>query len=94
MKHFVVRFLTRPGCHLCEEALPLVRREVLRAGCELQVVDVEGDDTLLADFGLRIPVVLSADFEVLAEGVIERRALRQALRRTGARGWLRRPGRR
>jgi hypothetical protein len=69
----------------------LVRREVRRAGQELQVVDIEGDDALLAEFGMRIPVVLSADSEVLAEGQIEKRALRRAVMRTGGQRRLRRP---
>lgn len=87
----MVRFLTRPGCHLCEDAYPLVFREAQKAGVTLEVFDIETDDTVLSEFGMRIPVVLGPDGEVLAEGQIERRALRRALRRTGARGWLRRP---
>lgn len=94
MKHFVVRFLSRPGCHLCEEALPLVRREARRVGHEVQVVNIEDDDALLAEYMVRIPVVLAPDSTVLAEGRIERRPLRRALRKMGARGWLRRPYRR
>lgn len=95
LKLFVVKFLTRPGCLLCEEALPLVRGEVRRAGYELQVVDIESDDDLLAEYGLRIPVLLGPDGAVVAEGPIgDRRRLRRAIRRSGVRGWLRRPRRR
>lgn len=78
-----MRFLTRAGCHLCEEARPLVEAELARAGGELEVVDVDHDDDLLAEFGLRIPVVLGPGGVVLAEGSITRRALRRSLRRLG-----------
>ena len=61
------------------------------AGVTLEVLDIETDDALLSEYGMRIPVVLGPDGEVLAEGLIERRTLRRALRKTGARGWLRRP---
>ena len=95
MKHFVVRFLTRPGCHLCEDALPLVRREARRAGFEVQVVDIEDDDALLSEYVLRIPVLVGPDGAVIAEGAIaDRRALRRAFRKSGGGGWLRRPRRR
>jgi hypothetical protein len=80
----VVEFLTRPGCHLCDEARPLVKREVERRGGVLEEVDIDGDDALTRDFGLRVPVVLGPGDVVLAEGVIEARPLRRALRRMPA----------
>lgn len=79
----VVIFLTRPGCHLCEDALPMVSAEVTRAGGTLELVNVEEDDTLEAEYGHRIPVVLSERGEVLAEGLIAPRRLRRRLRRSG-----------
>jgi hypothetical protein len=81
LKYFVVKFLTRSGCHLCDEARPLVEREVIRRGGALEVVDIDGDDGLTRDFGIRVPVVLGPGDVVLAEGVIEPRSLRRTLRR-------------
>jgi len=47
---------SRPGCHLCEQLvealLPLVRDRV-----DLEIVDVDANEKLRADYGLRIPVV-------------------------------------
>lgn len=65
-----VIFLTRPGCHLCEEALPVARRVARWTRQELDVVDIDGDDALVVDFGLRIPVVTTDSGRVLAEGRI------------------------
>ncbi len=75
----VVRFLTRAGCHLCDEALPLVTRRVHRLGWVLEVVDVD-EAGLDADYGERVPVVL-VDGKVLLEGVFGRTGVRRALRR-------------
>ena len=58
-------------------------RAARRARVAVSEVDIQGDDRLLALWDLRIPVVLSADDQVLAEGLIEdwrslARRLRQA----------------
>lgn len=61
-----LRFLTRARCHLCDDAL-----EVLSgAGIDVEVVDIDRDDALLAVFDLRVPVVLGPNGEVVAEGII------------------------
>jgi hypothetical protein len=74
-------FLTRAGCHLCDQARPLVVDQVRRGGGEVREVDIDGVDGLLRDYGLRIPVLLGPDGAVVAEGVIDRRSLRRELRR-------------
>ena len=77
----MVKFLTRPGCHLCDEARPIVASVAARAGVEIEEVDIDSDPALTRDFGLRIPVVLGPDGTVLAEGQIEARRLRAELGR-------------
>lgn len=77
----MVKFLTRPGCHLCDAARPLVQREVARLGLDLEEIDIDEDDDLVGEYGLRIPVVLSEAGEVLAEANFDRRQLRRGLRR-------------
>jgi len=82
LRDFSVQFLVREGCHLCDEARPIVLAAARRSGVEVVEVDVDGDDRLVAEFGLRIPVVLGPGDEVLAEGVIDDpRTLRRSLRR-------------
>ncbi len=83
MSTFSIRFLTRPGCHLCDEARPLVQRAARRVGVEVDEANIDLDDELVARYGLRIPVVLGPGDVVVAEGVIDdERALRRALRKT------------
>ena len=84
MNIFAIKFLTREACHLCDAARPLVRSEARLLGIEMIEVDVDGDDRLLALYGLRIPVILGPGDRVLAEGVIEdRKLVRGALRQAG-----------
>ncbi len=85
MSDFVIRFLTRPGCHLCDDARPLLNSAARRANATVVEVDVDQDDRLLAKYGIRIPVVLAPGDLVVAEGVIDdRRALVKTLRRLAA----------
>ena len=82
MSDLIVRFLTRAGCHLCDDARPLVVEVAGEAGATLEEVDVDEDDTLLALYGMRIPVLLAPGDLVLAEGIIDdRQDLRLALQR-------------
>jgi glutaredoxin len=70
---------TRPGCHLCEEALAAIA--ALRAsGCrfELREVDIESDELLLRRLLERIPVV-EVGGEVVSELVLDESRLRARL---------------
>lgn len=71
-------FLTRPGCPLCDKALPAARRAARWTRQELEVVDIESDDGLVVEYGLRIPVVTTDRGVVLAEGRIEFASLLRA----------------
>ena len=44
------------GCHLCEHA-KAVMANCLNGDAELSEVDIADDDTLMAAYGVRIPVV-------------------------------------
>lgn len=59
-----------------------MERAVRRRGGIIEEVDIDADDTLSRDYGLRIPVLLGPDEVVIAEGRIESDSLRRALR-----GW-------
>lgn len=81
-----LELLVRPACHLCDGARPVVSRVAALTGARVDVVDIDADPELAVDFGLRIPVVRTAEGRILAEGRIAfgpllREALRERLRR-------------
>lgn len=58
-----LRLYSRRGCHLCEqleeELLPLIRGRA-----RVETVDIDTDIELKKRFGLRIPILASADREL------------------------------
>ncbi len=50
--------LTRAGCHLCEQAQPVLERICEQADAALSVLDVDADRELRAEYGDRLPVFL------------------------------------
>jgi len=56
MGHRVVLY-SRPGCHLCDVARDVVLAERARAPFVFEEIDVESDDELELEYGIRIPVV-------------------------------------
>ncbi len=67
-------FVTRQGCHLCDEALSLLRS----LGHEPELADVDSDDRLHDLYGWRVPVVL-LDGRIVAEGRIGRQQLEKTV---------------
>ena len=54
--HKVVLY-SRPGCHLCDVAREAILSQRERLGFEFSEVDIEADDELELEYGIRIPVV-------------------------------------
>lgn len=73
-----VVLVTRKGCHLCDEALRLLRD----LGHEPELLDVDADDAAHALYDWRVPVVL-IDGHIVAEGRVSADALRKALQGSG-----------
>ena len=61
-------FYTRPACHLCESALPHARRAAKFLGRRLQIINIDSDDDLVVEYGLRVPVLTTSGGELIAEG--------------------------
>ena len=74
-----VVLVTRAGCHLCEQAAPVVAREAARAGAAYAERDVDADPIDLAAYGEQVPVVL-LDGVPHAYWQVDSKALRAALR--------------
>lgn len=53
-----VQLLSRAGCHLCVIAEETLTRVVGEAGLSVELVDVDADPELQAEYGDRVPVVL------------------------------------
>lgn len=83
----VVTFLSRPGCHLCDEALAelngflasKVGSGELDPGTTTEVVDIESDDELHRRFLERIPVIMVGDL-IVSEFAFEPEALESVLK--------------
>ena len=73
-----VVLVTRAGCHLCDEALRLLRE----LGVDPELADVDADDALFDLYDWRVPVVLG-DGAVVAEGKITRQQLAGLQDRSG-----------
>ena len=60
----VVTLYGRDGCHLCDEALAVLRRLERSLGFGVEVVDIEGDEELLGRYVFAIPVIAVGEREV------------------------------
>lgn len=76
--HRVV-LLDRVGCHLCDQARPLVLAAADRAGTGVEVRDVDEDPSLQRDWGDQVPVVI-VDGRVHARYRVDPESLSAALR--------------
>ena len=75
----LVTLYTKPGCHLCDDALNVLRRVQQLQPFTLEEVNVQADPALLAEYGEQIPVVtLNGAF--LFEYEVDETRLRQLLK--------------
>jgi glutaredoxin len=76
-----VRLLSKPGCHLCDEARSVVAEVCAELGERFEEVDISGDATLAERYGEQIPVTFvdgrQHDFWRV-DGARLRRALRDS----------------
>jgi len=54
----VITLLTRPGCHLCDDARAVIASVAAELGVPWQERDITGSDSDLRDYGEMIPVTL------------------------------------
>jgi len=53
-----ITLLTRPGCHLCDDARSVVVEVAAELGVGWEEIDISTDETLLAQWWEQIPVTL------------------------------------
>jgi Glutaredoxin-like domain (DUF836) len=69
--------ITRQACSLCDEALEAIHRAGVDGPVTLRDVD---EDSELSMYGERVPVLIDASGNVVAEGRITERVLRSSSR--------------
>jgi glutaredoxin len=84
LPHLRVVMYTKQGCHLCHDAQRLLAAEQGAHGFKLQVVDVDTDPALAAQYGDQVPVVSVAG-EVRFRGRVNRVLLERLLAAEAAR---------
>ncbi len=75
-----VTVYSKPGCHLCEDAVFLLTRMQARTPFTLEEISIEDDPNLLIQYGEQIPVVL-LDGKFLFEYAVDENILREKLQR-------------
>ncbi|MDZ7363694.1 MAG: glutaredoxin family protein [candidate division KSB1 bacterium] len=73
----VVEIYSKPDCHLCEEAKAVLLKMQQRHGFQLREVNIADDETLLAEYGTRIPLVFVNNHLVCKYFVDEAAVVRQ-----------------
>lgn len=68
---------SRQGCHLCEVLIEQLL-ELVAGRAEVVVHDVDADDELRREYGIRVPVVVR-DGAVICETQLDAAAVRSAL---------------
>ena len=66
-----VTVYTRRGCHLCDDAIAIVRR-VAAGRADVDLVDIDADPALYERYTVRVPVVAVdgveiADYQIAAD---------------------------
>lgn len=73
-----VTMYTRPGCHLCDDALDVVAAVCAAKGADFELVNVDDDPELRERYGEQVPVV-AVDGSTVGFWRIDAQVLAQAL---------------
>lgn len=78
MSSAVITVYSRPGCHLCAQAIDELTPLAAAAGASIREVDIERDDALLRAYLERIPVIVIGG-EAVCELFVEPALVQAAL---------------
>lgn len=86
-----VQYLTREGCHLCEDALPTVVAAAQKFDAPVEVRDIDAEADLREDWNIHVPAiivdgVLISTYRVTEQQMIEALAPANARASKGFRG--------
>jgi glutaredoxin len=75
----VLTVYSKPGCHLCDEAVAVLTRLQAELGFELAELDISSDERLHRAYFDRIPVIRTDDGEELCEYFVDEALVRERL---------------
>lgn len=70
---------SKPGCHLCEDALAMVRDLSREFALTIEEIDIERDDALFKKYFDKIPVLM-IDGSITLAAPLRRQDIRAALK--------------
>jgi len=76
-----IKLYSRPGCHLCQDALNLLQVLQTEFSFEIKEINIDESDELTEKYGLEIPVIEDGD-QVVVSGIIDVWTLSEYLSKT------------
>jgi glutaredoxin len=64
-----IRILSKPDCHLCDEAKETIERVTKRLPIEIEVVNIQNDPQLFDQYRYDIPVIFLDDRKIFKHRV-------------------------
>jgi len=74
-----LRVYGRNDCHLCDDMIDALRRLQAALGFRFEVLDVDAEPALAAQYGARVPVLVDAEGEEICHYWLDEDALRKRL---------------
>jgi len=74
-----IRILSKPNCHLCDEAKEIIERVTRGLPIEIEVIDIQKDPQLFDQYRYDIPVIFLGDRKIFKHRVDEEK-LKKILR--------------
>jgi glutaredoxin len=74
-----IKILSKPDCHLCDEAKEIIERVTERLPIETEVIDIQKDPGLYDQYRYDIPVIFLDDRKIFKHRVDEEK-LKKILR--------------
>ena len=75
MSAAALKLYFRTGCGLCEEMQAELFSAQPRFGFELELIDVDGSEALVTEYGHKVPVLTSAEGEEICHYFLDHDAL-------------------
>jgi glutaredoxin len=68
-----IKILSKPDCHLCDEAKETIQRVTKRLPIDIEVIDIEKDPELFNQYRYDIPVIFLDERKIFKHRVDEQK---------------------